>query len=341
MESQPVTARAPTPPPALERLALALIPSQARESVAGDLWEMYRSPPQYLADAASAVLFVVLSQASRAANLPVLALQALLLFTALAGVAGGVPAFVATLLVTLLIFVAGAYETPGRPSVRRAIIEAMAAAAAAEFVGMALARLLRPDLYALPYFVFLGPAMVPVLCLVRTLVVLWSDKRLWFRRAQSAEDLRSGFAAFARRADSRNRVESAALVGMALLLYRFPQAAGGAGQWVAIVDLGAALFLTWRGMVRLPDCGPAEFAFRVRTELARQHRIRSLIWWLWFVPLFLVLEAKLRAQATASAPLSLLPALAAALLFGFFIDALNRERRGLVQEEASGLVAQA
>jgi hypothetical protein len=108
---------------------------------------------------------------------------------------------------------------------------------------------------------------------------------------------------------------------------------------VAIADLGAALFLTWRGMARLADCGSAELAFQVRAELARQHRIRSLVWWMWFVPLFLTLEAKLRAQATASAPLSLLPALAAALLFGFFIDALNRERRGLVQEESSGLRA--
>jgi hypothetical protein len=69
-----------TPPLLLERTVAFLIPPAARESVAGDLWERYRSPAQYMGEALGALPFVIASQARRNANLPVIGLQGFLLF---------------------------------------------------------------------------------------------------------------------------------------------------------------------------------------------------------------------------------------------------------------------
>src|ERR1700761_5362703 len=59
METEPALK---TPPPLLERLVLFFIPPAARETVAGDLCELYRSPLDYAASAARTVPFVLASQ---------------------------------------------------------------------------------------------------------------------------------------------------------------------------------------------------------------------------------------------------------------------------------------
>ena len=43
------------PPRMLERAIERLIPPLVREEVAGDLWERFRSPARYVADAAAAL----------------------------------------------------------------------------------------------------------------------------------------------------------------------------------------------------------------------------------------------------------------------------------------------
>ena len=73
METEPLKA----PPPLLEGLVGALIPPAARETVMGDLFELYQSPLQYVASAARAIPFVVASQIRRQANIPVMLLQML------------------------------------------------------------------------------------------------------------------------------------------------------------------------------------------------------------------------------------------------------------------------
>jgi len=73
------------PPDWLERIVLLAIPPAARESVAGDLWETYREPRQYAAEAFRTVPFVVASQVRRNLNLPAILLQGALIFVAAIG----------------------------------------------------------------------------------------------------------------------------------------------------------------------------------------------------------------------------------------------------------------
>src|ERR1700751_4905273 len=73
------------PPPLLERAVLLLLPPASRETVGGDLCELYRSPLQYGWQAATALPFVIISQARRNANWPVLGLQGLILYACFHG----------------------------------------------------------------------------------------------------------------------------------------------------------------------------------------------------------------------------------------------------------------
>src|SRR5262245_59276903 len=90
MEGEALNPLPEGPPAILERIVLFLIPPAARESVAGELCEMYVSPGQYARAALRAVPFIVLSQVRRHANFPLLALQGLLLFSWFSGMGGSV-----------------------------------------------------------------------------------------------------------------------------------------------------------------------------------------------------------------------------------------------------------
>lgn len=323
-------------PPVLEKIVLFLIPPAARESVAGDLCEMYRAPDQYARDALRAIPFIVASQIRRSANLPVLGLQGILLFSWFGGLAGsGWFAAIATATILAGLAVLEAYRGGGRPSVRGAIVTAVLAGLAAELCALGAAHLLRPDWQTMPYFAFFGPFMVPVLCLLRTVVILWSDRsRPQVTRAWSLEAVTGDYRAFARRSARQCRCEAGALAAIALVLAGLP----GPAAAVIVLYLLAALYLLLDGEARdLPpgvNFGGVRALFR--RELARQHRIRSLVWWLWFVPLFLQMQTG--PGGGAHRPLSILGGIALALLAGFFIEALNRERRGRVQEEIGNLV---
>ena len=118
------------PPPLLERIALSLIPVAVRETVGGDLCEMYRSPLQYGWQAARALPFVIASQARRNANFPLLGLQGIILLGCFGGLFaiaspdhGQDYAIVTTAASLLFLFLLGAYQKQERPSCRRAIME--------------------------------------------------------------------------------------------------------------------------------------------------------------------------------------------------------------------------
>ena len=69
-------------------------------------------------------------------------------------------------------------------------------------------------------------------------------------------------------------------------------------------------------------------------ELARRHQLRRFLCWLWCAPLFLMLYTGLITHGTASGHSSEVTlGILAALLLGFFIDALNREGAGPIQEK--------
>ena len=318
------------PSPGLEKIVLGLIPPAARESVAGDLWEMYRGPWQYLRDALGAVVFIVVSQARRNLNPPVLALKGVLLFSLLEGFSiGPLLAAIVTAAALTLLALAGAYQTGGRPSPRLAMVEAvLAAGGAAEVMGLMVAHAIKPNWAEAPYFIFLGPWMVPFLCMLRPAVILWGDRghRPLIQEMTLAE-VRADYRRFERRVAKHNALEILALGGAVLIFARMPLG--------ATIYLRGALSLGGRG-VAVPAPEHANFAAMralFQEQLARQHRVRCFVWWLWFLPLVLALQAGF----SAARPLSLVTGLAAALLFGFFIESLNRERRGRVQEEIGGL----
>lgn len=324
------------PPPALEKFVLCLIPPAARESVAGDLCEMYRTPTQYAGDALRAIPFVIASQMRRSANFPVLVLQGILLFSWLGGVAGSVTfAALATAAILTGLCVVEAYRGSGRPSVRGAITLAVLAGVAAELCALVAAHFVRPDWQTIPYFAFFGPFMVPVLCLLRTMVLLWSDRsRPQVTRNRSLDAVSGDYRAFAQRTAWQCRGEAAALTIIGLALDGLP----GARPAVIVLYLLAALYLLVDGEARVLPRGANFAGVRAlfRRELARQHRLRSLVWWLWFAPLFLQMQSGFG----GGKPLSILEGIALALLAGFFIESLNRERRGRVQEEIGSLAAE-
>jgi hypothetical protein len=318
------------PPPGLEKFVTYLLPPAARESVAGDLCELYESPGQFAFAALRVIPFIVASQIRRSANLPLLVLQGLLLLDWLYGVGGALmPAAWGTAVILFGLAVLEAYRGSGRPSVEGAIVTAVAAGAAAELGALVVARILKVDIQTIPYFAFFGPVMVPVLCLVRTAVMLWHDRfRPCVTGKMSGAALAREYESFRRRSAWQCRAEAAILVVIAMLL-------GHGLIAVSVFYLLAALYLVWDGEARAVPAGVSDSGLRLlfRDALARQHRLRSLVWWLWFAPLFLTMQSGLGARP----PLAILQGLAAALLCGFFIGALNRERRGQVQEEIGSL----
>ena len=340
MEAEALTPVSPLrrePPALLAQAVLWLIPPASRESVAGDLWELYRSPFHYACAALRVIPFVVFSQARRHADLPVLALQGILLFS-LFGIFGPVFAAAATAAILALLLLAGAYRESGRPSARRAMIEAVLAAGGfVELFGLTAAHVIKPGWYEAPYFAFLGPYMVPLLCLARTLVVLWEDTRRPRAIAKlSLGEVRGFYQSFERRAMWRNDVEIAVLLGSGFVLAWLPQHPFLLLSLCAY--LATASYLLLDGGVR-PLPGAADFAAArdvIQNELTRQHRIRCFVGWLWFVPMMLEIRASLAAGG-AGRPLALLGAIALLLLCGFFIAWLNRERHGRLQEEIGHL----
>jgi hypothetical protein len=226
------------------------------------------------------------------------------------------------------------YRGSGRPSVRGALITAVATAAAAELCALLAAHQLHADWRTLPYFAFFGPSMVPVLCLLRTVLILWHDPSAWAARPiASLEVVSEDYRVFARRTGWHARLEAGALTLIALAMAVFE----GHGGLMVILCLLAALYLLVGGEARALPRGLNFSGIQglFEREIARQHRIRSMVWWLWAAPLFLLTQDRL--GGAARQPLSVLGAIALALLAGFFIESLDRERSGRGREEANSL----
>ena len=71
------------PPVLIDAVARALIPPACREHVIGDLWERYRSPWQFVLDAAGTIPFVVASQIRRTSTLAGVIIHAFTLLVSL------------------------------------------------------------------------------------------------------------------------------------------------------------------------------------------------------------------------------------------------------------------
>lgn len=332
METGPLSPPAQDgPSPMLERAVLWLIPPATRESVAGDLWEIYRGPGAYLADALKAAPFVVLSQIRRKADPPLLALKAMLLFVLLQAVLAPDWALAVALGAVWVSLVAEAYHGGKRRPVAWAMLDILLAALAAEVLSLHMAHALKPDLQQQPFFMFFGSSMVPLLGVVRTATIIWSDGR----RGRLADDLslaelRLRYGAFCAGAARRNRMEILSLVALSVGLAIWPSQ--GRMAIAIVLAMAVALYLLLDGAAAPV---PVDADFRglrasFQGELARQHRLRCLVWWLWALPLFL-------AAFQEGSPLTVLTHVALGMIAGFFVESLNRERRDRAAEDIGRL----
>jgi len=188
-----------TPPERLDRAVRLLIPPAAREVVVGDLWETYQSPSQYAREALCIVPFVVFSQMRRHFNLPALILQAMVLYACLG-------AWAAALLLPVLT-VAQAYQPLARPTPRRAMREATLLAFALVIFLQGVwssshghSPMTVNGVWLGIGLFFIGPCLVPFLCLLRTSLIVGSDRRPTLARSDwTAKELAQNHAHYAAR----------------------------------------------------------------------------------------------------------------------------------------------
>lgn len=293
-----------SPPRLLERLVFYAIPPAAREAVAGDLCELYRSPLQYVLSAARTLPFVIASQARRSANPPVLVIQAGIIFLLLGGFSGHarLPALAGDAAITLflifLLLLASAYRNGAAPSAKWVILEALLVSAAV--LGYARGILfdlrashrLGPDQAAWLLFIWvILPFGMPMVGGLRAAMVLarerWHDP---FRPSMSLADVAAAYDDFAARARRRNRIDMilllglTALSGLALLLFPLHRTALG---WTILYPVAAVyLFLHGAAQARPHQVDFPSLREIWRREIRRQCQLRSFLLWLLPAPLF-------------------------------------------------------
>lgn len=318
-----------TPPRLLERAVLALIPPLAREAVAGDLCETYETPRQYLREALRTIPFVIASQMRRNGNAPVLLLQTGLAWALLGGAA-------AALLAPALL-VREAYRPLARPDATRAIRVTMAVALLAMVFVQHISfdndvmRQMGLNHAAWTSLYFFGFLVAPLLCLLRTGLIVGGDRATSAPREQTMDGLAADYARFTRRARRRNLAEAMALAVTALVL----QQKTAMPMLVLLFALCGAWLLAC-ALMPAPRAPNTFTALRTlyRQELDRRQQLRRFLWMLWFTPLLLLLHD----QAMRSIhPMPAMMAAAATLLLCFLVAALNREQVGRAQEDIGAL----
>jgi hypothetical protein len=341
------------PPERLEWLVQALIPPAAREAVAGDLRELYRSPPQYIAMAARTIPFVLASHIRRNANPPVLAIQGFFMTCCLIA-ASVVPANPARWVwaVTLTVFVlsamliAEAYREQSPPSSKRAISETIIVVALVvafvlrELFALRAAHRL-PDSQFRLFMWAIVPFMMPVLSGLRAMMVLARERReqLLFDGMEPAE-LKAQYRRFQTQIGLRNGIQIPLLLGASVgfacmcATHAVPVPVL-AWSLVSIYAAIGAYLLIHGAAAKLPDS--ADFlSLRsiFQSELLRQHEIRRLIFWLWPTPLLFAIFAAVTTRQRSDIELALmLYVLPVTVLLGFFVAIINRERSAQVQEK--------
>jgi hypothetical protein len=320
-----------TPPHWLERLVRWSTPPLAREAVLGDLCETYVSPQRYAADALGIVPFVIFSQMRRHLNLPALMLQ-----VALADVCFGAAA---AAIITPLLMLRDAFQPAARPShvwaLRQAVLVAFIGLGALQlvfaFVQQAWAGEAGAVLIWLELFV-VGPILLPVLCLLRTGLIVDSDRRPVLAARLSGAELAAEAQRFARRTRLLHLVEAVALMAAAGFMAR-------TSSMLAICFAVAALYLAVEGFARgAPEGDFISLRATFTRDLGRAQQLRRFLWWLWLAPLLLSLRDHyiLAGMAHGRAPSVILGAAGVTLLC-FLAAALNREHGGRVQEQIGAL----
>jgi len=309
------------PPRILEAAVMRLIPPLAREEVAGDLWERYRSPAGYLADALRVLPFTLWRQLRRASDGPLVLLLGVAMYASFGGLwpgRGEIPALVATGCCLGALLLRDAYRSGDGWTFRRALGDALALLA-----GVLVARSLvtLPIGWAIGGFVF--PALL-MLLLRSGMELTNTGGRL---RMAMLADPDAEFRALARNMRLRASFETAVfglLGGAALwfgLIAQHAIVSVVAGAWAS----PTLLLVGWR-LVR----GSGQGAPRqdLITELERQRRERQFAWWWLAAPLFagLALNTVLALQRPGAA----LSGVATGLMLAGLLVQLAVRRRELI-----------
>jgi hypothetical protein len=312
-----------------EKLAELLIPPGARESVMGDLRESCASEKELLREALRIAPYVIFSQMRRNLNLPVLVLQAGLLFWSMA------PFLAAGILPLLLLH--GAWAPLTRPSHRRALRDAVLVS----FAGVLLFLLLPlcwPDARAGRFigaaFFMLGAPLSLFLCIVRTGLILDGDRRdRWLGSRLSMAEMMLMWRDHRRRIMRRNRLE-AMLLALAAVWLPHLAVARPAQTLLAAMFAVAALWLVLD--VPRREAGQDFVSLRAAysRSLLHQQSLRGFLWWLWVAPALVAFQAGLSSE---SAPSLILENDMIAVLLCFLAAALNREGSGRMREEIVAL----
>jgi hypothetical protein len=344
------------PPVLVERVVRFLTPPSAREEVVGDLSERYRSPVQYLGDATVTVPFVIASQIRRSSNLPVLGLQAFILFTCLGGFVAEVaepPMWMRAAIPTATGFVGlvlrDAYRTADAHSIRRAVVDGLVAVlcvalSQAILLGLTVSGGLKSGWLLAPQLAILGLLAPPMLSLLRVGLGLDGDAGRTPAGAVSKADLANEYARFQRGVRARNAAELtigiACIAFTAFFLARFQPAVAPFGWAMLAIHTFAMSWIAIRGWVRrMPvDAGRDRLLLQYQRELTRMRQIRQYLWWWYFVPLFVGLLTNLILPGIGAAdPARILPGIGAGLLLGFCIAGLNHDRSRKVREKVDTL----
>ena len=323
-------ARLTAPPDWLERIVLLAIPPVARESVAGDLWETYRSPRQYAAEALRTVPFVVASQMRRNLNLPAIMLQGALIFVFFGGPA--------TSLLLPVLLLRDAYQQTCRPRPQHVFRETVLLSAAV----MALLLLIMSAKSPFPasagidhatwFSLFLNALFLsPFLCLLRAGLILQGDRSRLLTAGEIPRDaLAQAYAKFLGDNLCRNLLQAVALAFAALCGFFL----GWNGLVIGLFVLASLYLLQDCAQRRGSQLDFVSLRALYQQELARQQHLRRFLRWLWFTPVLVALHARLdTAGLEAGRPIAgLLDCVAVAILC-FLLAALDREHGGRVQEQ--------
>ena len=343
------------PPALIDWLVTTLIPPAQREAVIGDLWERYSSPMRFLLEGVQVMPHVVASQIRRTSSFAVLALQGFALFACLGGfipdLAGAaVPhwarAAVPTAAALLGLLLLGAYRTPSQRPLLSGALDATVAAVAtilaeAALTALTAAHMVGPGWLYLQQGIVMGVTALPVLLILRVASGVDSQSRL---TDGDVSDLADDYARFERGVRWRNVAEISAclaiiLVSVSFLLRYNPPIAPIAWATQAVFA-AITLYLAIRGWARPMPSGASQLRTQYQGELARQHRLRRVMWWWWFAPLFAGLGLNLIAPGISqNQPLRIALGSAAALALAFCIAKLLSDRGRRVRQEIGALEA--
>ncbi|MBO9670019.1 MAG: hypothetical protein J7485_05840 [Sphingobium sp.] len=323
------------PPPALEKLVWRLLPPMVREEVAGDLWERFRSPLRYLADAASALPFLIVSQARRQTNGPLFLLQAFTIFASFGGFepsfgAPGLPMSVRALCATIpalaTLLLRAAYRPTDDWTGSRAASDLLWTLIAV-LGGQLLALLIHPPL-AVPTGFFVGGlsfSLAMLLVLRSGLYLVTGTARL--------DAVEQDYERFNRRIRFKNNIEIGLLLPLLGVAFWFATIAVPIVAAIDLIWIALTLLLILLNIARRPRPMPmtlppaGKLAF-YRGQLARQRHVVGLAWWWYFFPLFGGLGVNLVLRATIAGQRDIaLGGIACMTVLAFTIARANRERR--------------